>query len=179
MNERMKRIGLQVASKLRLNGLTDVQALVKKCTPVVNELNARLPSQTPTVVFHSTKTNIVELLVRLFLERKKFPTTSNLHQGAVLYQHVKVLDKELRVQGEHILADARGLRREKDFLGADEMITNLELGAQATNRVATLIVKSRNLESASRKMRRVIRNIMNEYHLRRYIDPSPGWGRRS
>jgi len=179
VNERMKRIGIQVASKLRLNGLTDVQALVKKSTPVVNEMNARLPSQTPTVVFHSTKINMVELLVRLFLERKKFPVTSNVHQGAVLYQHVKVLGKELRVQGEHIIAGARGLRREEGFLGADEMITNFEIGTEATNRVATLIVKSRNLESASRRMRGVIRNIMSEYHLRRYVDPSPGWGIRS
>jgi len=179
VEERMKRIGNKVSSGLSLNGLTDLQALLKRSGPVVNEINARLPSQTPTVVYHSTKVNMAELLVRLFLEERQMPIRFDEPQQTVLYEHVKVFGKVLTVQGEHVMANATGLRIKKDFLGADETITNLELGAQATNRVATLIVKAQNLGSASKKMKGAIRNIMNEFHLNHYADPYPGRGRRS
>ena len=178
VEERMKLIGNKVSSGLSLNGLTDLQALLKRSEPVVNEINARLPSQTPTVVYHSTKVNMAELLVRLFLEGRQMPMRFDEPQ-TVLYEHVKVFGRELRVQGEHVMANATGLRLNKDFLGADETITNLEPGAQATNRVATLIVKGQNLASASKKMKGAIRNIMNEFRLNHYSDPSPGRGRRS
>ena len=178
VRERMRMIGMEIASSLRLNGLIDVQALLKGATPRVNEINARLPSQTPSVVYHSTKINMVELLARLFL--KETPLSVGIHsQLAVLYQHVIVLGKELRVQGEHVMADASDLRLKKDFLGADEAITNLEFGTDASNRVATLIVKSRDLVSASKKMDEVVGNIMNQYHLDHYTDPSPSRGYHS
>jgi len=176
VKETMMRTGAKVASNLRLNGLTDVQALLDGSTPRVNEINARLPSQTPSVVYHSADINMVELLTSLFIENKAL--SPRIHpEGAVLYQHVQALGKELRVQGEHVLARVRGLRVKKDFFGADEAITNMELGADATNRVATLIVKSHDLRSASKKMRRVVGNIMSEYHLSHYVDPSPNLGR--
>jgi pyrrolysine biosynthesis protein PylC len=175
VEERMKMVGMRVASNLRLNGLTDVQALLEGATPKVNEINARLPSQTPSVVYHSTRINMVELLVKLFLDNR-LPTQRIHSRRAVLYQHVKILGKELRVQGEHVMAEASDLRLKKDFLGADEAITNLAHGIDTSNRVATLIVKSRDLTSASKKMKEAVGNIMSEYHLAKYTDPSPGKG---
>jgi pyrrolysine biosynthesis protein PylC len=175
VKEGMKVIGTRIALKLGLNGLTDVQALLKGSNLKVNEINARLPSQTPTVVYHSTGINMGELLVKLFVEGRLMHV--EIHsERAVLYQHVKVFGKELRVQGEHVMANAVGLRAEEGFLGADESITNLELGADATNRVATLIVKSRDIHTALKKMREVIENIMIEYRLKQYTDPSPTRG---
>ena len=175
LEERMRAIGIRIARNLELNGLVDVQALLQQSTPKVNEINARLPSQTPSVVYHSTKINMAELLVKLFLEDTLLPVEI-CSQRAVVYQHVKVLGKELRVQGEHVMADAPDLRLQRDFLGADEAITNLQLGVDATNRVATLIVQSPDLTSANEKMAKVIESIMREYHLGRYTDPSPGKG---
>jgi len=173
--KRINAIGVEIASKLRLNGLTDVQALLQGSTPRVNEINARLPSQTPSVVYHSARINMAELLIELFVDGKIVPMKVG-SERAVIYQHVKVLREELRVQGEHVIAEASGLRMEKDFLGADEAITNLKLGADATNRVATLIVESHDLSTASEKMNEVVRNIMNECNLHRYTDPSPREG---
>ena len=175
VEKKLNVIGMEIASKLELNGLTDVQALLQGSTPKVNEINARLPSQTPSVVYHSSKINIAELLIELFVDDKLVPVKVR-SERAVIYQHVKVLREELRVQGEHVMADASGLRVEKDFLGADEAITNLKRGADATNRVATLIVESHDLSTASKKMKEVVRKIMNEYHLNRYTDPSPRRG---
>jgi len=175
VEKRMKRIGMEIALNLRLNGLIDVQALLRGSSPRVNDINARLPSQTPSVVYHSTKINMAELLTRLFLDDRLLP--ARIHERrAVLYQHVKVLGKELRVQGEHVMADASDLRLKKDFLGADEAITNLELGVDATNRVATLMVKGKDLASATEKMKEAVGNVMIEYGLDHYADPSPGRG---
>jgi pyrrolysine biosynthesis protein PylC len=177
VEERMRTIGKKVASNLNLNGLTDIQTLIDETMPRVNEINARLPSQTPSVVYHSTGTNMVQLLISLFLEHK--PLSLNIHfERAVVYQHVKILGKNLTVRGEHIMVQAPKLRIMKGLLGADEAITNLEPGSDPTNRVATLIVKSHDLAHASKKMEEVVGNIMNEYHLEQYIDPSPTRGHR-
>jgi pyrrolysine biosynthesis protein PylC len=168
-------IGMEIAANLRLHGLTDVQALLKGTVPRVNEINARLPSQTPTVVYHSTNINMVEALTGLFLEDRQLPVRIR-SQHAAIYQHVKVSGKELRVQGEHVMKDASGLRLKEGFLGADEAITNLGSSVDGTNRVATLIVKAPDSASASKKMRIAVGNIMKEYHLDRYVDPSPSRG---
>jgi pyrrolysine biosynthesis protein PylC len=181
VQERMKMIGMEIVLNLRLNGLIDVQALLKGRTPRVNEMNARLPSQTPSVVYQSTKINMAELLIGLFLEDRMAPVAHSVTHSprAVVYQHVKILGNELRVQGEHVMADASGLRLEKDFLGADEAITNLELGVDPNNRVATLIVKSYDLASALKKMEEAVANIIRECGLDRYTDPSPARGYKS
>jgi len=172
VEKKMNEIGKRIATALGLHGLTDVQALLDDSNPKINEINARLPSQTPSVVYHSARINMAELLTRLFIDNELTPLEVQSKQ-AVLYQHVKVVGKELRVQGEHVMADASGLRVKENFLGADEAITNLEVGSEATDRVATLIVKSQSLSTARKKMREVTQNIMREYRLDRYTDPSP------
>ncbi|UCE16746.1 MAG: 3-methylornithine--L-lysine ligase PylC, partial [Candidatus Bathyarchaeota archaeon] len=121
---RFNEIGEEIAKGLRLNGLTDVQAISRKGILKVNEINARLPSQTPTVVCHSSGVNIVTLLAELFLENK-LPDVRIQPKHAVIYQHIKVFDGELRVQGEHVMEEAEGLQIVKDFCGANEAITNM------------------------------------------------------
>jgi hypothetical protein len=74
------------------------------------------------------------------------------------------------------MANASGLCLKKDFFGADEAITNLEPGADANNRVATLIIKSQDLASASKKMMEAVVNIVREFRLDHYADPSPAGG---
>jgi len=175
IEKRMNEIGTRIASELRLNGLTDVQALVKGSSPRVNEINARLPSQTPTVVYHSTGINMAELLVELFVE-DRLGSVDIRPKRAVIYQHVKAFENELKVQGEHVMVNASDLRIEEGFFGADEAITNLETDIDATNRVATLIVKSKDLRTAEKRMAEVVKKIMNEFALERYSDPSPRRG---
>jgi pyrrolysine biosynthesis protein PylC len=176
VEDRMREIGIEISSKLKLNGLMDVQAILARSEPQVNEINARLPSQTPSVVYHSTKINMVELLTELFVEGKR-PHIRIQSRKAVRYEHVTIVGKELRVQGEHVIAHATGLRLIKGFLGAEEAITNLKDGTKPTNPVATLIVKAQNFETASEKMKGVVENIMTEYHLHNYTDPSPERGK--
>src|SRR5665647_709377 len=53
---------LRLAAGLGLNGLMDVEVMVRGAEPKVLEIDARLPSQTPTAVYWSSGLNSVELL---------------------------------------------------------------------------------------------------------------------
>ncbi len=161
--------GLKIAKYLNLNGLTDVQSIVTTSNLLkTNEINARLPSQTPTVVFHSTGINIVEEIASMFLMNTLPSKNVDIEKG-VVYQHVIIRDHSLKVQGEHILADAKNLTHELNFFGADEAITNF-FSKDVKKRVATLIVRDSTLEKAKKKMDAVVEEIMSEFKLAQYID---------
>jgi len=172
LQRKFNEIGEKIAKGLRLNGLTDVQAICREGLPKVNEINARLPSQTPTVVYHSSGINMITLLAKLFLENE-LPDIQIQAKHAVIYQHIKVFDGELRVQGEHIMEDARDLQITKGFCGANEAITNMMVNKGARELVATLIVKAKSLDDAEKKMGRVIQRIMDEYGLETYSNLAP------
>ena len=171
--ETFNEIGRNIAEGLMLNGLTDVQAILNdKGIIKVNEVNARLPSQTPTVVYHSLGINMIKLLTKLFLENT-LPDIRIQPNSAVIYQHVKILDGELRVQGEHVMSEAGELQILENFCGANEAITNLMKGKSHTGGVATLIVKTKCLKGVKKKMETVVQRIMDEYELDKYSDPYP------
>lgn len=172
LQRKFNEIGEEIAKGLRLTGLTDVQAICREGLPKVNEINARLPSQTPTVVYNSSGVNMITLLAELFLENK-LPHVQIQPKHAVIYQHIKVFDGELRVQGEHIMDEAEGLQIVKDFCGANEAITNMTADKGARELVATLIVKAKSLGGAKKKMERVIQRIMDEYELETYSNLAP------
>jgi len=172
LQRKFNEIGEKIAKGLRLNGLTDVQAISREDLPKVNEINARLPSQTPTVVYHSSGVNMITLLAKLFLENE-LPDVRIQPKHAVIYQHIKVFDGELRVQGEHVMEEAEDLQIIKDFCGANEAITNMTADKEASELVATLIVKAKSLGGAKKKMERVIQRIMDEYGLETYSDLAP------
>lgn len=173
INLQLKEITRKIVGGLKLTGLTDVQAIVDKDSIAkVNEINARIPSQTPTVVFHSTGINMVELLLKLYLE-SKLPSVEFKRTNAVIYQHVLIFKKTLKVVGEHVLAEAKNLALKTKFMGADEAITNIGEYDNSDNCVATLIVKDTSLEKARHRMNQIIFNIMKDLQLSNFIDLSP------
>ena len=64
---RFDEIGRKLALGLGLNGVMDIEVMVNAGALKVLEIDARLPSQTPTVVFHSCGINIVGLLAETVL----------------------------------------------------------------------------------------------------------------
>jgi pyrrolysine biosynthesis protein PylC len=172
LQKKFNEIGVKIAKGLTLNGLTDVQAICRGGILIVNEINARLPSQTPTVVYHSSGVNMISLLTELFLENE-LPNIRIQPKHAVIYQHIKVVDRELKVQGEHFMEEAEGLQIIKDFCGANEAITNMTADKKTRDLVATLIVKAKNLDYAKKKMEKAIQRIMDEYELETYSNLAP------
>jgi pyrrolysine biosynthesis protein PylC len=135
------------------------------------EIDARLPSQTPTVVERSTGINIVELLGEVFLDSRLPKICPMVPQRGVVYEHIRVWEDHLEVSGEHIMADAGPLHMENDFFGADAALTNFSSPGRPW--VATLIVSDTSRDRAWEKRCRVIRAIMEACELSHYEDPIP------
>ncbi len=166
-------IGNKIVKGLKLIGLTDIQIVALDEVVKVVEINARLPSQTPTVVYHSVGLNMVELLYKLFRERR-IPKVEFGSEKAVIYQHLQISNSDLKVVGEHSLSRASELRLERDFFGVDEAITNFPLEKEVNEeRVATLVIKDKNLSRAKERMAEALCSIVDKYGLSGIVDKSP------
>ncbi len=60
-------IAVLIAREINLTGIMDVEVVLHQGQLKILEIDARLPSQTPTVVYHSAGINMLELLVELYL----------------------------------------------------------------------------------------------------------------
>jgi pyrrolysine biosynthesis protein PylC len=158
-----ERISVSIAEALKLKGLMDIEVVLHNNTLKVLEIDARLPSQTPTVVYWSTGLNMLEVLAALFLDGvEKKPSYSAPPKGAV-YEHIRVSSNSLEVAGEHIMSGADALCLCHDFFGADEAITNYTPGRAEW--VATLIFADATRETALEKRHRMISDLQNRFNL--------------
>jgi pyrrolysine biosynthesis protein PylC len=150
-------VSVCLAEGLGLNGIMDVEVVVgDSLEPQVLEIDARLPSQTPTVVYWSCGLNLVELLVET-ARRGGLPEVHPSARRACVYQHIAARDGRLEVVGEHALAQARPLRRLPGLFGADEVLTDREPGAGTW--VATLVTTADDVAEARARGARAIRGL--------------------
>jgi pyrrolysine biosynthesis protein PylC len=63
-----REVSHSLAANLSLKGIMDVEAISGPNGLKVIEIDARFPSQTPTVVYYSSGVNLIELLLRAFTE---------------------------------------------------------------------------------------------------------------
>jgi pyrrolysine biosynthesis protein PylC len=177
----LEEISLKIAQALPLKSLMDVEVIVHNGQMKVLEIDARLPSQTPTAVYWSRGINMLELLEQLFLKKQNpsvFSVASvakNLknkksHQNdrGVVYEHIKVTPGAIEVCGEHIMARGGPLQLHTDFFGADEAITNYAPGKNSWT--ATLINSGANLSKAWEKRQQIIKNIRDKLNLKIFKD---------
>lgn len=165
-----KKISITLANELALKGLMDVEVILHDDILKVLEIDARLPSQTPTTVFWSTGINMLEMLAMLFLTEDKLSNAKINFQKGVVYEHIQVTSNVLTVTGEHVISGAGVLRVQRNFFGADEALTN-----QAPDRqkwVATLIICGENRETAWERRQQVIADIRKYFKLDAYRDSS-------
>ena len=130
---------------------------------VLGEIDARLPSQTPTAVYGSTHQNMLELLGSLYAAAKGdlSPAVERSH-GAV-YEHIHVSGDGLKICGERIMTGGGPLELVEDFFGADEAITNFSPNQKSW--VATLIFRGANRHEACEKRNRSIAEIVRRLDL--------------
>ena len=173
-----EEISLVLAEAVRLRGVMDVEVIVHDGVPKVLEIDARLPSQTPTAVYWSTGVNIVEILAEVFL-RGSLENLMELNSKCgsrmrpprgVIYEHIRVCRDALEVAGEHIMTGAGPLHIRRDFFGADEAITNYEPGLDEW--VATLIVSGTDQQDAWDGRCHVIGEMRRWFGLGTYLDLS-------
>ncbi len=162
-----------IARALNLRGIMDVEVILHGGRLKVLEIDARLPSQTPTVVYLSTGVNMVEVLKDVYAGNG---TAGNAYMPSlpargVIYEHIHVSPGRLEVSGEHIMSEARSLRLCRDFFGADEAISNYE--RHRPEWVATLMVVEETREKAWAKRTHVIEEIRKTCSIQTVLDPSP------
>jgi pyrrolysine biosynthesis protein PylC len=134
--EALDAIAVRLAEGLGLTGLMDVEVMVAPDGPRLLEIDARLPSQTPTAVLWSSGVNLLGGLVDC-VTRGAPPSLDRAPRAACVYQHVHAEGGRLAVLGEHVMGSARPLRLVEGFFGADEALTDYASGAPSWS--ATLI----------------------------------------
>jgi len=162
-------IALTLARHLKLQGIMDVEVILHQGELKVLEIDARLPSQTPTVVYKSTGVNMVEVLGNSFIKNQLQEMGTKKTHGTV-YEHIRVSEEDIKVCGEHIMTEAGPLKLIPDFFGGDEAITNYSPGKKEW--MATLINTGSTREDAWLKRCQVIDRIVEEFKIN-YIDLSP------
>jgi pyrrolysine biosynthesis protein PylC len=166
-----ENMSLSLADALSLKGVMDVEVILDNNNLKVLEIDARLPSQTPTAVFWSTGQNIVQLLADLFAKGGELSTAENKPHKGVVYEHIKAQPNVLAVAGEHIMSGTNALHIHENFFGADEAITDYSPHRDAW--VATLIICEDTREAAWEKRNCVIKDIQQHFNLEVYRDSGP------
>ncbi len=166
-----EKLSLTIAEALNLHGIMDVEVMYSRGEFKILEIDARLPSQTPTAVYWSTNQNIVGLLGDLYATPKNdFPPAGDILRGAV-YEHIHVSGDTLKISGERIMTEGGPLNLQGDFFGADEAITNFVPGNDQW--VATMIFSGTNRHRACKKRNRSIAEIVRRLEIKEVIDPQP------
>ena len=151
-----EQMAIRVAERIQLKGLMDLEVILHEGELKMLEIDARLPSQTPTAVFQSTGINMVKLLGELFLTGKMNVNNANQPQTAI-YEHIKVIKDHIEVMGEHIMSGIGSLQLFQGLFGADEVITNFHPDLKEW--VATLILKGKSIEEVLDKKQQIYKNI--------------------
>jgi len=185
--EQFEKIAVTLAEAVQLHGLMDVEVILHQGELKVLEIDARLPSQTPTAVYHSSGCNILSQLADLWvsqtgnlfvknlikpardrLGRQEFtPLPKLFNRGgekSVIYEHIQVRNGRLDGRGEHIISEAGPLKSINDFFGADEAITNYS--PHVNDWVATLVFIDSTPGGVLEKQNRAIDSIKKQFHLK-------------
>ena len=166
-----EKLALSIAGALNLTGIMDVEAIHSGGKFKVLEIDARLPSQTPTAVCWSTGDNMVSLLGELYTGANDIQTQVGDAARGVVYEHIRVSEDILVVSGEAIMARSGPLNIQEDFFGADEAITNYSPGKDEW--VATLIYSAADRARALEKRKQSISDIVRYLKLTKAIDRAP------
>ena len=162
----MYELGVKIGKLLKIKGIFDIETILSDGKMYVLEIDARLPSQTPTAVYKSCKINMLELLYDAYCGQLKAPKI-NISYYAV-YQHILVENGRINILGEHIMGNRGRLRYVKGFFGCDEAITDYRPHKKAWT--ATLIVCESTREEAVKRLGKIIHNIEEGGSLRYETD---------
>ncbi|MEE4276681.1 MAG: ATP-grasp domain-containing protein [Thermoleophilia bacterium] len=154
--EALDDMAVRLAEGLGLTGLMDVEVMVAPDGPRLLEIDARLPSQTPTAVLWSSGVNLLEGLVDC-VTRGAPPSLDRTPRSACVYQHVHAEGGRLAVPGEHVMGSSRPLSLVEGFHGADEALTDYEPGAPSWS--ATLICAGATVAEARARADAVVRDL--------------------
>jgi len=144
-NPSFRQISHALAANFSLKGIMDVEAISGPKGLKVIEIDARFPSQTPTVVYYSSGINLIELLFRAFTdsieEIKALPENKYC-----IYEHLMLGENGLLVPvGEQVLSMGSDYGKFYEEPGIEILLCKGE------NPVFTLVFWGKNKEEAEAK----------------------------
>jgi pyrrolysine biosynthesis protein PylC len=169
--EEFENLATSIAQALELTGIMDVEVILRAGKLNVLEIDARLPSQTPSAVFWSTGWNFIEFLSDLVRSEVPIQKKPPLRHRAVVYEHIHVTPGCLEVAGEHVMAAAGELRLHEDFFGADEALSDYMPSRREWR--ATLIITGADRREAMERRCQVVETIRKRFDLEAFIDDVP------
>ncbi|MCP4691234.1 MAG: 3-methylornithine--L-lysine ligase PylC, partial [Desulfobacterales bacterium] len=159
-----EKIAVDIAGALNLSGLMDVEVIRCDGELKVLEIDARIPSQTPATVFWSTGVNIIQLLGDLFLHPGR-PIRKIPGRRGVVYEHIRASPDSIKIGGEGVMSGADPLHVHPDFFGADEALTNYEVGRDRWQ--ATLIYAAPDIQQARARRDKGLETIRRRFGVKR------------
>ena len=156
----LQAMAVQLAAELQLTGVMDLEVIHFAGQLKILEIDARLPSQTPAVVYHATGKNLITYLLDCFL-KGKYPLAEKMPKKnkAVIYEHLHYRKGKLFFPGEHVMAGSKGLYLTEDFFGADEAITNYASHRKTDFWVATVIITGDSIGDVRHKRQLMLEKI--------------------
>ncbi|MCL1808853.1 MAG: 3-methylornithine--L-lysine ligase PylC [Clostridiales bacterium] len=120
-------IAMTLAGLVKLSGIMDVEVIDHEGVLKVLEIDARIPSQTPIAVYHSTGVNLLSELADVTLNGG-FNKAKPKQRRFAAVEHYLVSDGGAEWKGEHIMCEGGTLLHMKNFFGADEALTDFADG---------------------------------------------------
>ena len=164
----LSKIGMDIADRIELKALMDVEAILTPKGLRVLEIDARFPSQTPAAVFAATEINLLEEFVHSTLGKD---TGKRSIGNCSVYEHFVIENDNLVACGEKVFGKVERPHIEERFFGADEAITDYMPGKDTWR--ATVINSGRTSADVLEKRKNFISSVMRECDLEEYIDRSP------
>ena len=151
----LSAMAIQIAELIQLKGIMDLEVIIHEGEMKVLEIDARLPSQTPTAVLHSTGINLLSELHRLFCGdwTRHSGAAVFAHEKIVAYEHIKASARGIDLYGEGILAQSAPLYLYQNRVGAGEVLTDYKPYDSEVR--ATLINCAESLELLNQKRQAV------------------------
>jgi 3-methylornithine--L-lysine ligase len=123
----LRKMAFCIAEEISLHGIMDLEVIEHNGVFKVLEIDARIPSQTPTAVLHSSGMNLLEELRDLF-STGSFQKNQERQGKYVAYEHYLFNLNIPHQLGERIMTGGKPLTHKPGFLGADEVLTDYQPG---------------------------------------------------
>jgi 3-methylornithine--L-lysine ligase len=146
-----RELSYSLAANLPLKGIMDVEAISGPKGLKVIEIDARFPSQTPTVVYYSSGINLIELLLRAFTDGVE--TISDVEGIKAFTEHKYCIYEHLMLEenGTLIPVGEQALSKGRDYGNYYEEPGIEILLCQGEKSIFTLIFWGKNIEEAEVK----------------------------
>lgn len=164
-------LGEKMGAMINLEGIANIQVVDHQGTLKVLGITAKLPSETPIVVYKSTGLNMLVLLDGVYRRGIMDTVLTFGDARAVISEYVKVTSQRMETIGKHKIPDRGPMFLHQNFFGAEEAITNYRPGQSSW--VARLIHTGSDVAEVRMKRMKTIETMQKQFKIPCFVDAAP------